>query len=96
MTAYPVWDSTAGTSSSRLPALIYSVHVRTRKLRTSETPLTSHYAIILQPKLLFADKDRFRSDRVVETWGDQLRRRAKGLGLMDVEVARRLGIAQGR
>lgn len=32
----------------------------------------------------------------METWGDRLRARARELGLTDVEVARRLGLAQGR
>ena len=32
----------------------------------------------------------------METWSDRLRLRARELGLTDVEVARRLGLAQGR
>lgn len=32
----------------------------------------------------------------METWGERLRQRARKLGLTDIEVARRLGLAQGR
>ena len=32
----------------------------------------------------------------MNTWGERLRQRARELGLTDVEVARRLGLAQGR
>lgn len=35
-------------------------------------------------------------DPAMETWGERLRQRARELGLTDVDVARKLGLAQGR
>lgn len=50
----------------------------------------------MQRKLLFAISHAVGCDLDMETWGERLRQRARELGLTDVDVARRLGLAQGR
>ena len=50
----------------------------------------------MQRKLLFAMAHVVGCDLIMETWGERLRQRARELGLADVDVARKLGLAQGR
>ncbi len=46
---------------------------------------------------MFASRGRFGSHPGMDTtWGERLRQRARELRLTDAEVARRLGLAQGR
>ena len=50
----------------------------------------------MQRNLLFAMARVVGCDLTMETWGERLRQRARELGLSDVDVARKLGLAQGR
>ena len=50
----------------------------------------------MQRKLLFAMSHVVGCDLSMEIWGERLRQRARELGLTDVDVARKLGLAQGR
>ena len=50
----------------------------------------------MQRELLFAMSHVVGCDPSMDTWGERLRQRARELGLADVDVARKLGLAQGR